>query len=201
MRHMGDAVQLYFEWNCDLLFDFFRRVSGPLRDDLGVGIGDVRVGLDRQIVKRNNARDKQDERQAQHQDSVVQSEIDEKANHLPRSARLLENASALATTSAPAFSGPSCNCWYPSSVTPWVCTSVFRNWFCPSLRNTQSLSCNLIIAALGTTRRNCIFRDRKVATAYIFGFKTASGLRSTIRTFADLRLGSSTREMSATLPW
>src|SRR5580692_1284640 len=110
MRHMRDAVQLYFERNRDLLLDLLRRMSRPLRDDLGVGVGDVGVSFDWQIMKRNNAPDKQDESQAQHQDSVAQSEIDEQPNHFPCSATLVDNASALAMTSSPAFNGPSCNC-------------------------------------------------------------------------------------------
>src|ERR1700719_3963589 len=124
---MRDAVQLYFEWNRDLLFDFLGRVPGPLRDDLRVGIGDIGVGLDRQIMKRNNAPDETDVGQAQHHDSIAQRGIDEQPNHFPCSVTLVENASALAMTSSPAFSGPSCNCWNPSAVTPWVCTSVLRN--------------------------------------------------------------------------
>ena len=62
MRQVGDAVQFYFERNCDLLFDFFGGVSRPLSDDLRVSIGHVGIGFDGQSVKRDDAPDEEDER-------------------------------------------------------------------------------------------------------------------------------------------
>ncbi len=49
--HVGDAVQLHFERNRDLLLDLLGRVAGPLGDDLRIGVGDVGVGLNGKIVK------------------------------------------------------------------------------------------------------------------------------------------------------
>ncbi len=78
---MGDAVQFYFERNGDLLLDFFGGVTGPLRDDLRVGVGDVGIGFDGQSVERNDAPDKEHERSAEDEQGIRESEIDGLANH------------------------------------------------------------------------------------------------------------------------
>ena len=44
---VGDAVQVDFQRNRDLLFHFLSSVTGPLGDDLDVGIGDVGISLNR----------------------------------------------------------------------------------------------------------------------------------------------------------
>ncbi len=103
MRLVRDAVQHNFEWDGDLLLNFFGGMSGPLRDDLRVGVGDVWIRFDRQIAKRNDAPDKQHQRHAEDQDAVAQGEIDEKPNHLPCSEAALENTSALVISSSPAL--------------------------------------------------------------------------------------------------
>ena len=48
-----------FDRNRDLLLDFFGGAAGPLRDHLDVVIGNVGIGFDRKIVKRNRAPDQQ----------------------------------------------------------------------------------------------------------------------------------------------
>ena len=50
MGFVGNAVQNDFERDGDLLFDFFGSVTGPLRDDLGVSVGNVGIGLDGKIA-------------------------------------------------------------------------------------------------------------------------------------------------------
>ena len=45
--------------NRDLLLHFFGRAARPLRDDLDVVVGHVRIGFHRQIVKRDGAPDQQ----------------------------------------------------------------------------------------------------------------------------------------------
>ena len=57
MGHVRDAVQFHFQRNGDLLLHFFGRMPGPLGDDLRVGVGDIGIGFDGQIVKRNDAPD------------------------------------------------------------------------------------------------------------------------------------------------
>src|SRR6202022_4745507 len=90
--------------------------------------------------------------------------------------------------------------WESARGAPGGVAFMLPNWFWPSFRNSQSLSCSRMTAVLGTTRRGCSF-ERKVATAYIFGRKDPSGLGNTIRTFADRMFGSRTREMLFTFPW
>ena len=81
VRQMRHTVELDFEWNRDLLLDFFGGVARPLRDDLRVGVGNVGIGFDRQIVKGNDAPDEEHERPAQHEQGVVQREVDGLADH------------------------------------------------------------------------------------------------------------------------
>ena len=74
---MSHAVQFYFERNRDLLFDFFGGVAGPLRDDLRVGVGNVGVGFDRQIVKRNDAPDEKHSARLSTRMRIAQGKIDQ----------------------------------------------------------------------------------------------------------------------------
>ena len=71
MGQMGDAVQFHLEGNGDLLFDFFGGMAGPLGDDLRVGIGDVGIRFNGQIVKRNDAPGKKNQRPTQHQQPIA----------------------------------------------------------------------------------------------------------------------------------
>src|SRR4029077_3118474 len=141
MCHMGYPVQLYFEGDRDLLLDFFRRVTWPLADDLGIGVGDVGISLNREIVERDNAPDKQHQRQTEHQNAISQGKVDDITDHLPCPATAVENASALATTSSPGFTSSLSSC-IPSGTGPSACTSMRRNLCGPSLRKIQSLSCS-----------------------------------------------------------
>ena len=77
-----DAVHHDLERNGNLLFHFFGGAAGPLRDDLDVVVGDVRIGFHRQIVKRNAAPDEQQHGRHHHQKAVVQREIDQRADHI-----------------------------------------------------------------------------------------------------------------------
>src|SRR5689334_18041630 len=119
MRHVRYAIQLDFERDCYLLFHFLCRVSRPLGDDLRVGVGNVWVGFNGQIVEGNDSPDKKHHRHTQNQNAVAQSKVDQVADHLPCSATLDENASALAISSSPAFT-PTCICCVPSALVPPV---------------------------------------------------------------------------------
>src|SRR6202171_5404335 len=198
MGFVRNPVQGHFERDGDLLFALFGSVAGPLCDDLRVSVGDVGIGLDGQIAKRDDAPDEQHQRHAEYQDPVAQREIDEQTNHLPCSEAAAENASALATSSSPTFA-PCRICCTPSDRPP-VCTSRRRKELAVSLRKIQSLSCKRMMAVAGTTRCGFCLRERKVATANMPGRKAPSRLARTMRTLAARVLGSSTRETSLTPP-
>ena len=78
---MRNPIEFYFERNCNLLLDFFGSVARPLSDDLRIGIGDVRIGFDGQVMERDNAPDKKHERSAEYQQSVTESKVDQSPNH------------------------------------------------------------------------------------------------------------------------
>ena len=82
MGEMRDAVQFYFQRNRDLLFDFFGSVAGPLSDDLRVGVGDVGLGFDGELMQRNYAPHEYDEGSTEYKERIRQSEIDGFADHL-----------------------------------------------------------------------------------------------------------------------
>src|SRR5580704_17300552 len=201
MRQVRHAVQFHFQRHRNLLLHLFRCMPRPLRDDLRVGVGHVGIGFNRQVMERNDPPYEQHQRSAQNHQAVAQREIDHDADHLGYffSAASLENSRALATTSSPGFTPSRLSC-IPSGASPSACTTSRRNLFGPSLRNTQSLSCRRMIAVAGTITRSVIFRDRNFATANIPGRSSPSGFASTILTLAERVTGSSTREMSATLP-
>ena len=88
MRH---PIQFHLKRYGDLLLDFLGGVSRPLGDGLGVGIGDVGIGFDGQIVKGNDAPEKQHQRAPQHQQAVAQGKINQGRDHSLFSAMAVEN--------------------------------------------------------------------------------------------------------------
>src|ERR1035438_9959271 len=126
MLKVRDAVHLDFDRNRDLLLDLFRRSPWPLRNHLHPGIGHVRVGLDRQVVERNDAPNKQQNRHAQHNKAVIQCEVDDGANHYCCCSAEFWNSSALATTCWPGVSPETISCIAPGSMSPPT-TSARRN--------------------------------------------------------------------------
>src|SRR6516165_8143383 len=90
------TVHNHFQRNRNLLLDLFRGYPGPLGDDLYVVVGDVRVGVDRQIVERHNSDSDNQERDGQHEEAIVECEIDDTADHF--CSTVCWNTSALATT-------------------------------------------------------------------------------------------------------
>src|SRR5258707_10584605 len=130
MRHVSDAIQDHFERNRNLLLDFLRSMARPLRNDLRVCVRNVRVGLDGKIVKRDDSPNKEDKRNAQHQNAIAQSKIDQVTDHLPCSATAEENSKAFPTIESPALSPSRIGC-IPSTAPPSVCTSTRRNCCVP----------------------------------------------------------------------
>lgn len=127
MRHVRHAIQLHFERHRNLLLHFFGGMPRPLADDLRVGVSDIGIGFDREVMKRDDAPDEHNQRHAQHQDALTKRKIDEAANHSLASAIAVENSSALTTISSPVFTAPSCNSCNPSEVAPELRTSILRN--------------------------------------------------------------------------
>ncbi len=82
MHSMGNAVHHDFKWNRNLLFDLLRRDPRPLRDDLDVVVGYVRISLNGKTAERNDSPAEQDECNRQHHPAVVESKINDPANHL-----------------------------------------------------------------------------------------------------------------------
>jgi hypothetical protein len=81
MLEMRQTVHQRFDRNGDLLLDFFRRPAWPLGDEVDVVVRHVRVRLDRQVVKREDAPDEQQQRDSQDKKSVFECVIDETADH------------------------------------------------------------------------------------------------------------------------
>src|SRR5579864_5388987 len=155
---MGDAVEFDFERDGDLLLYFFGCVSGPLRDDLRVGVGDVGIGFDGQSMERNDAPDEEHKRRAENHQAVAQRKINERTDHSFFSATSVENSSAFVTSSSPGFTPSRISCM-PSGASPSACTATLRKRLSPSLRKTQSLSCRRMIAVEGTTTRSVCLRE------------------------------------------
>ena len=98
----------------NLLLDLFGRASRPLRDDLDVVVGDVRIGLDGKVVKRDDAPTEEQDGEAKDQPAVVQRKIDETANHYWSA--VFCSASAFETTCWPTSMPESISCILPGKV-------------------------------------------------------------------------------------
>ena len=81
MREVGQAIHLQLNGNGDLALHFLGGAARPLRDDIDVVVGNVRVGLHREPVKRNDSPDEQQDAEAQDQELLAQGEINEVADH------------------------------------------------------------------------------------------------------------------------
>src|SRR5580692_9764170 len=81
MRQVRQSVHLDFNRNGDLLFDFFGGAPGPLGDDLDIIIGNVGIRLDGEIVKGDRSPNEQENGDRQHDEAVVQREVDDCADH------------------------------------------------------------------------------------------------------------------------
>src|SRR5258706_13529140 len=78
---MGEAVHHDFERNRDLLLDLFGGASGPLRDDLNVVVGDIRVSFNGKLLERDDAPGEQQDREGDHKQTIIEGEVDQAANH------------------------------------------------------------------------------------------------------------------------
>jgi hypothetical protein len=94
MHDMRNAVHRDFQWNRDLLLNLLRGNTRPLRNYVHVVVRDVRIRLDRKLVKRYRSPDKQQKGRCQDKKTIVQREVDKLANHLLLH-RILEHQSVL----------------------------------------------------------------------------------------------------------
>jgi len=92
------------------------------------------------------------------------------------------------------------NLQHPSEDPPLVRTSTRRNRSAPSLRNTQSLSCNRITEVLVTTRRLWSLRRMKGRHRKHPRAQQSTSIPQHDAPFRGSRAGSRTREMSARVP-
>src|SRR5208282_852129 len=79
--HVRHSRHLHLDGNSDLLLHLFRGAPRPLGNDGHVVVGDVGIGLHRQVVKRHNSPNEQQAGDRQHHKPVVQGVIYEGADH------------------------------------------------------------------------------------------------------------------------
>ncbi len=75
MGHVGDARHADLEGDGDLLLDVFGGAAGPLGDDVDVVVGYVGIGFDGEVVEGDDSPSKQEDRDDQNDEAVVQCEI------------------------------------------------------------------------------------------------------------------------------
>ena len=80
-RQARRAVELALERNGDLLLDLLGGEARRLGDDLRGGVGDVRIGLDRELGPRIVAVDGGEDADHRHDQALAQREADEPVNH------------------------------------------------------------------------------------------------------------------------
>src|SRR5690348_14359083 len=81
MRQVRYPIHLNLDRNGYLLFDLFRCPTRPLRDDVDVVVGHIRISFHGQAAKRDGPPDEQKNGNCQDDEAIVQSEIDETAQH------------------------------------------------------------------------------------------------------------------------
>src|SRR5262249_7087304 len=107
VQNMRDAAHGELDRNRDLLLHFFRGVAGPLRDDLNARVGDVRIGLDREIREREDPPRGDRHAQAKGQNAVCER----KANRFPDHEPSPVNAASSRSPPSLTASSPSLRPW------------------------------------------------------------------------------------------
>src|SRR5277367_3446059 len=200
MREVRQAVHLNFDWDGDLLFDFFGGAAGPLGDYLDVIVGDVGIRFYRKSVEGNGAPNEQEEGEREDHEAVVEREVYQ-ASHQAAAvpwwgldgnycSTVFCRTRALVTTWSPGFTPEMISCMLFGSISPPT-TATRLNLFPPAGRYTQSRSCRCRMAAAGTAAWDSFFCPRKVAVTNMPG-RMSPGLWTWIRTLAVRILGSRT---------
>ena len=116
MFEVRQAVHHDFQRNRHLLFDLFGGAAGPLRDDVHVVVGHVRISLDGQRAEGQDAPREQHARQAQNEEPLAERKIDESLNHYWST--VFCRTSASRTTRAPGARPETISCWFSASIFP-----------------------------------------------------------------------------------
>ena len=82
MDHVGDAVHYDFEWNRYLLLDLLGGNSRPLRNEIHVVVGNIRIRFYGKLMERDRAPKEQQDRSREEKKAILQRKIDEFLNHL-----------------------------------------------------------------------------------------------------------------------
>ena len=128
MREVRETVHLNFDGDGDLLLDFFGGAAGPLRNDLDVVVGDIRIGFDRKGVEGDGAPHEKQGREREDHEAIIEREVDQ-ASHQAAGIpwwRLAGNycstvfcrTRALETTWSPGFTPEIISCVLLGSISP-----------------------------------------------------------------------------------
>ena len=80
-HHVGNAVHLEFKRKRDQPFDFFGGMVGPLRDDFDLRRREVGIGVHGHALKGQDAADRDESGQHQHQEPLPQRRLDDSVDH------------------------------------------------------------------------------------------------------------------------
>ncbi len=105
---MRNARHLDFDRDRDLLFNLFCRSSRPLRNHLNIIVRNVRIRLDRKIVKRNHAPAEEQNRRASTSQRLFSAKSTSAAESLLR--RRILHGERLHTTFCPGCSPAVTSC-------------------------------------------------------------------------------------------
>ncbi len=195
MCQMRNAGHLNFHRHRHLALDLLGAAPRPLGNDLDVIVGDVRIGLDRQVAEADHAPRSQQHHGAEHHPAIFESEIDKSTHHwFPA----VSSSSALPTTCWPGWMPERISWLLPSIMRP-ARTSTRLNWFPPAGKKTQSRSCKWSTASEGTTAWTSLLLLVKVAVENMPSLRNP-GLRTSMRTLAVLSVGSRMGPMSPMRP-
>lgn len=81
MLQVRNARHLNLNRNRHLLFNILRGVSRPLRDDVDVVVGNIRVCFDGQVMEGDRSPGKEQYGKCQDQETASQRKVDERTNH------------------------------------------------------------------------------------------------------------------------
>ena len=79
--HVRQSGHLDFSGNGNLLFDILGRMPRPLRNDVYVVIGNIGIGVDREIVKRDCPPDEEHHCNGQNEKAALERKVYEFLNH------------------------------------------------------------------------------------------------------------------------
>ncbi len=82
VREVRNAGHLNFNGHRHLTLNLLSAAAGPLRDDLHVVVGDVRISLNRQVAERDDAPRGEHDNTAENKPAVSEREINKGADHL-----------------------------------------------------------------------------------------------------------------------